>query len=216
MARDPEHSTVPGARIGLSEFPGFTDEVSSGRPSFVRDLVAEYPSLAERAARLGTRSLLRLPLLTGAEPAGFIVVSWDKVRDEPSAARLALGQRFADLAALAMEDGRRRRAEHDRRILHMQLEASLMPTPHVSAERLAVLSRYVSGQDGLMLAGDFIDAYELPDGSVRAVVGDVVGRGPLAAGQAASLRASSASPHGERTRAPGRPPRTRCPATRGG
>jgi serine phosphatase RsbU (regulator of sigma subunit) len=63
-----------------------------------------------------------------------------------------------------------------------------MPTPRVSQERVIVRSRYVSGEQGLMLAGDFLDAYELPDGTVRAIIGDVVGRGPHAAARAASLR----------------------------
>jgi serine phosphatase RsbU (regulator of sigma subunit) len=188
IARLPEEDhLVAGHRLHLADFPGFEDEMSIGRPSFVADLAALHPELEALATTV--RSLLRLPLLTADGPAGFITVSWRTPHAEPSSALLALGQRFADLAALAMQDARRRRAESDRRLMHLQLEVSLMPTPRVSDSRVVVRSRYVSGEQGLMLAGDFLDAYELPDGTVRAIIGDVVGRGPHAAGRAASLRA---------------------------
>jgi serine phosphatase RsbU (regulator of sigma subunit) len=187
VARLPEQAhLVAGHRLDLANFPGFEDEMSIGRPSFVPDLAVLHPELSELATTV--RSLLRLPLLTSEGPAGFITVSWSTPHEEPRSALLALGQRFADLAALAMEDARRRRAESDRRLLHLQLEASLMPTPRVTDRRLSVRSRYVSGEQGLMLAGDFLDAYELPDGTVRAIIGDVVGHGPEAAARAASLR----------------------------
>jgi len=188
VARLPEEDhLVAGHRLDLVDFPGFEDEMSIGRPSFVPDLAARHPELTALSTTI--RSILRLPLLTADGPAGFITVSWRTPHDEPSSAMLALGQRFADLAALAMQDARRRRAESDRRLMHLQLEVSLMPTPRVSDGRVVVRSRYVSGEQGLMLAGDFLDAYELPDGSVRAIIGDVVGHGPHAAGRAAGLRA---------------------------
>jgi serine phosphatase RsbU (regulator of sigma subunit) len=54
--------------------------------------------------------------------------------------------------------------------------------------RLLATTRYRAGGDARVLGGDFFDAIELPDGTVRAVIGDVCGHGPDEAALGVNLR----------------------------
>jgi hypothetical protein len=80
----------------------------------------------------------------------------------------------------------RRRAEAELRRLYAaelqaaenaRLERGLLPQPHVTDPRLAVLARYRPGGDAL-LDGDFYDVVETADGTLHMLVGDVCGHGP--------------------------------------
>jgi serine phosphatase RsbU (regulator of sigma subunit) len=72
-------------------------------------------------------------------------------------------------------------AENDR------LERGLLPQPVVSDERIAVLTRYRSGREGV-LGGDFYDVIELDTGELHVMIGDVCGHGPDAAALGVALR----------------------------
>ena len=75
-----------------------------------------------------------------------------------------------------------------RRDENRRLARGLLPTPQLRAADLAWASRYVPANAGALLGGDFVDAIELADGTVRAVVGDVCGHGPEEAALGACLR----------------------------
>lgn len=98
------------------------------------------------------------------------------------AIRYALERRRADRAALELYDARLRGQENTR------LERGLLPTPLISDPRLGVSTGYRPGRGGAVLGGDFFDAVELPDGSVRAVIGDVCGHSADEAALGACLR----------------------------
>src|SRR5262249_56939540 len=112
-------------------------------------------------------------------------------RAERSRWTMALARRFAALAALTLEDSRRRQAQTEWRLLHAQLEASLLPPlPTVTRPAIGVSTRYRAGEQRMLLGGDFIDAVERADGSLAAIIGDVAGHGPEAAALGATLRAA--------------------------
>ena len=67
-------------------------------------------------------------------------------------------------------------------------QRALVPRPS-PPPGIVVHSRYVPGEDRLMLGGDFLDALNLPDGSLGFIVGDVCGHGPDAAALGAAIRA---------------------------
>jgi serine phosphatase RsbU (regulator of sigma subunit) len=68
-----------------------------------------------------------------------------------------------------------------------RLERGLLPQPVVSDERIAVLTRYRSGREGV-LGGDFYDVFELANGDLHVMIGDVCGHGPDAAAVGVALR----------------------------
>lgn len=84
----------------------------------------------------------------------------------------------------------RRRVEEaaNRREQNLRLERGLLAKPRLrdgSDVRSAV--RYRPGSDEV-LGGDFCDLFEHPDGTVRAIIGDVCGHGPDEAALGVSLR----------------------------
>jgi len=69
-----------------------------------------------------------------------------------------------------------------------RLERGLMPAPLVRDPRLTVATLSRPGRERTLLGGDFFDAVELPDGSVRAMIGDVCGHGADEAALGVNLR----------------------------
>ena len=69
-----------------------------------------------------------------------------------------------------------------------RLERGLLARPMLAESGLRSVARYRSAGASLLLGGDFYDAIELPDGSVRLVIGDVSGHGPDEAAIGVALR----------------------------
>jgi serine phosphatase RsbU (regulator of sigma subunit) len=69
-----------------------------------------------------------------------------------------------------------------------RLERGLLARPMLAQSGLRSASRYRSAGGSLLLGGDFYDAIELADGSVRLVIGDVSGHGPDEAAIGVALR----------------------------
>jgi serine phosphatase RsbU (regulator of sigma subunit) len=64
---------------------------------------------------------------------------------------------------------------------------SLVPTP-IPPAGVVVTTRYIPGDERMLLGGDFFDAIRLPDGSLGYIIGDVCGQGPRAAAFGAAVR----------------------------
>jgi serine phosphatase RsbU (regulator of sigma subunit) len=69
-----------------------------------------------------------------------------------------------------------------------RLERGLLPRPLLGDHRVAWSSRYRPGGGSLLLGGDFFDAVERDDGTIRFVIGDVCGHGPDEAAVGVALR----------------------------
>ncbi|MDT8913798.1 SpoIIE family protein phosphatase [Amycolatopsis sp. PS_44_ISF1] len=91
----------------------------------------------------------------------------------------------------------RKRAEQvEQQLLQQQLLASensrlergLLPTPLLADPHLRLATKYRPGRNGSLLGGDFYDAIELSDGTVKLVIGDVCGHGPDEAALGVALR----------------------------
>jgi DNA-binding NarL/FixJ family response regulator len=69
-----------------------------------------------------------------------------------------------------------------------RLALGLTPQLHVSDPTLRCVTLYRPAGGSNLLGGDFLDAIERPDGTVRLVLGDVAGHGPEEAALGVSLR----------------------------
>lgn len=123
----------------------------------------------------GIRSLLGAPLVTEGRVVGVIHVgSLSKRRF--GAADIELLQMVAARVALAVV-ARRSRVE---RTAASALQHSLIPTLLPEIPGLELAARYLPAHEG-GVGGDWYDVFRLPDGQVGVVIGDVVGRGLVAA-----------------------------------
>lgn len=96
--------------------------------------------------------------------------------------RYAIERRLAEKGALALAQAAVRQ-QHNERITR-----GLLPQLRVHDASLDLATRYVPGNVGEVLGGDFLDAVELPDGTVRMIIGDVAGHGPDEAAIGVNLR----------------------------
>jgi serine phosphatase RsbU (regulator of sigma subunit) len=96
--------------------------------------------------------------------------------------RFAVERQQSTARGLALLSAALRRDENSR------LTRGLIPTPQLRAGDLEWASKYSPASQQALLGGDFIDAIELADGSIRLVIGDVSGHGPEEAALGAAMR----------------------------
>jgi serine phosphatase RsbU (regulator of sigma subunit) len=87
--------------------------------------------------------------------------------------------------ALALERIALYEREHETAVT---LQRSVLPQVMPQVDRVELAARYIPGSSGLEVGGDWYDAIELGLGQLGIVVGDVVGKGILAAAAMAQLR----------------------------
>ena len=93
----------------------------------------------------------------------------------------------ADRAGLAI--ARTRLYERERRIAQ-ELQRSLLPKRLPDVAGVALGARYLPGEDGTAVGGDWYDAVALPSGRIAIAIGDVVGRGIEAAATMGQMRSA--------------------------
>ena len=96
--------------------------------------------------------------------------------------RYAIERRRADVATRRLFEANLRREANER------IQRGLLPRPLLRSDDLEVATVYRPGGGGDVLGGDFYDAFELADGTLRAVIGDVAGHGPDEAALGVCLR----------------------------
>ena len=96
--------------------------------------------------------------------------------------RYAIERRRADVATRRLLEANLRREANER------IQRGLLPRPLLRSGDLGVATVYRPGGGGDVLGGDFYDAVELEDGTLRAVIGDVCGHGPDEAALGVCLR----------------------------
>jgi serine phosphatase RsbU (regulator of sigma subunit)/anti-sigma regulatory factor (Ser/Thr protein kinase) len=156
----------------------------SGRPDFVADGEPLAAIAVDRHERR-IRALAVLPLhttsLTGALTVGYRAAhTW-------LPAERALLNAAAQLVAQAAERARRFEAQHGTAQL---LQRSMLPEHLPELDRFRIAARYDVGVDGNAAGGDFYDAFQLADGRLAMVLGDVAGHDVRAAAVMGQVRAA--------------------------
>lgn len=164
IAIDPPVEGVEvGRRFPLADFPDLEHAVSALGISFVPDVLHEARGHGlELVRRLGSRSSLRTPIVLAGHVELVLSLSWLSVMPEPDRSTFAIARRFADQAALALEELERRRAQLDaaRRAADMRRLQSLT----------AALSNAVTRADVAEVAVEHVAAAVEADGAAVGVV----------------------------------------------
>jgi serine phosphatase RsbU (regulator of sigma subunit) len=112
----------------------------------------------------------------------FLVKQDVEARLLARAIRYSIERKRADLAQRRLVEAELLTKENSR------LERGLLPVPLLAPGTLEHHARYLPGRRRALLAGDFWDTVQTPDGSVHVVVGDVCGHGPDEAALGVALR----------------------------
>jgi anti-sigma regulatory factor (Ser/Thr protein kinase)/putative methionine-R-sulfoxide reductase with GAF domain len=179
-AKGLEEEVEQAVRIPVGR--GFGGTIAAtGRPLIIPDVehsIVLNPILREK----GVRSLLGVPLMIHGETLGVLHVGTLEHRDFTEEDAMLL-QLVGDRVALAIHAGLYERE----RAVARTLQRSFLPDGLPMTVGLDLASNY-SPASGGEVGGDWYDVFVLPDGSVGLAIGDVVGRGLVAASTMAKVR----------------------------
>ncbi|MDQ1614067.1 MAG: hypothetical protein QOJ60_6 [Actinomycetota bacterium] len=149
-------------------------------------------SAADWLERAETRNLAVIPLTTGGDYSGAVVLMAAGAREPFGPEHTVL---LTDIASRAGTAVAQHRTAAQQQELALQLQRSLLPAAPPEIPGLLVAARYVAGNVEVGVGGDWWDVHHLGAGRVGVGVGDVSGRGVPAAmvmGQArAGMRAAA-------------------------
>ena len=136
---------------------------------------------------LGFESYLSVPLLADGEAIGALTLVTAGSGRTIGSEELWLAE---DLAAQVATVIRRARAFDEQTTIARHLQSSLLPQSVDQNPRITVAVRYVTGDRGTQVGGDFYDVIPLPKGHVALVIGDVEGHDMTAATVMGQLRSA--------------------------
>lgn len=145
------------------------------------DVVDSHASRRVPGAIADVGSVASLPLRVGGRTIGALVgydsrpLAWDR--------GLVLG--IAAQAGPALSRARLYEREHR---AAEALQHALLPERLPDVPSISLAGRYVAGQRGVRVGGDWYDCLDLGDGRVSLIVGDVMGKGVHAASLMGRLR----------------------------
>jgi GAF domain-containing protein/PAS domain-containing protein len=157
---------------------------ASSRPVIIDDL--REVEVMSQHLRTQARSLAGVPLRVDGMTIGVLHVA-TRERRTFGREEVELLELVADRAARAIAHSR---LYESARATSLTLQRSLLPSRVADVPGGDVAVRYVPGQEGSEVGGDWYDVFALPDGRHAIVVGDVAGRGIEAAAVMGHVRAS--------------------------
>jgi serine phosphatase RsbU (regulator of sigma subunit) len=170
-------------RVPLGE--GIAGRIAlESEPVMIEDVAAAQPVSPQLKA--AAQSLLGVPLRVDGATLGVLHVATREARrfgEDEAQLLMLVGDRVARAVAQTAAFERARDTA-------LTLQRSLLPARVPAIEGFELATRYLPGQAGSEVGGDWYDVIALPDGRHGICVGDVVGRGVSAAAVMGRLRAS--------------------------
>lgn len=174
--------TLHGARqVPLGE--GFAGRIAQSRQPVALSRVDTSTVVNPVLLDHGVRSLLGVPVMDGSELLGVLHVGYLHDHLATDTETGLLSQHAARLGARLHE-----RFADDAHTAALILQRSLLPTSVTAPAGVSIAARYVPADGDL--GGDWYDVFELPDGQLGVVMGDVVGHGLAAAVVMGRLRSA--------------------------
>ena len=182
-ARGLEEEVRQGVQVPLAR--GFAGRVAAGRKPIVIEDLNHADVFNPILRQKGIRSMLGVPVHVEGRVIGVMHVGTLERRlfDEEDTALLQLA---ADRAAMAID---RARMTEQRSVTEI-MQRALLPDELPTLPGVRFSAKYLPGGTGVGIGGDWYDVFQLPSGRLGFVIGDVVGRGVLAASVMAEIRAS--------------------------
>lgn len=159
---------------------------SSGEPMRIDDLLAHGTPLCKLGHEQGMRSLVAVPLLARGRSIGVLTV-FSTAGGAFSDEDMGLLHTFASQAALAIDTAKLYGKEH---LVASVLQASILPQTLPDFDEIETSSVYLPAGVEADIGGDYYDLFRGPDGSIFMVMGDVCGKGVVAATKTSMIKYS--------------------------
>jgi PAS domain S-box-containing protein len=177
--------SMPLADLDGSEVPAAAKATEGNELLRVTDLLAEE-AYREFGRRHGIRSAMVVPLVVHDEALGILAFYRHGAPVAFSDEEADFARRLAASVSLALENARLYEAQ--RRVALTLQENFIHPLPSIDGLDMAVVAEAATTME--LIGGDFHDVFELPDGLVAVLIGDVEGKGVRAAGLTETVRAA--------------------------
>jgi serine phosphatase RsbU (regulator of sigma subunit)/anti-sigma regulatory factor (Ser/Thr protein kinase) len=179
-ARGLEEEVRQGVQVPLAR--GFAGRVAAEARPIIIDL--DHAEVVNPILRQqGIRSMLGVPVQVEDRVIGVMhigtLVPRDFDEDDVTLLQLA-----ADRAALAIDSAR----ISEQRAVTAIMQRTLLPDALPEIPGMRFSAKYLPAGTGVKIGGDWYDVFQLADGQLAFVIGDVVGRGVLAASVMAEIR----------------------------
>jgi serine phosphatase RsbU (regulator of sigma subunit) len=138
-----------------------------------------------KAAEYGIHSVMVIPVRARGATLGVASFLRHKRPERFEEDDLAVAEEIVGRAAVCIDNARRYGREH---ATALALQHSLLQRHQPAQAAVQVATRYLPGQAGAEVGGDWLDVISLSGGRVGLVVGDVVGHGVAAAAAMGRLR----------------------------
>src|SRR5436305_1798094 len=179
-ARGLEEEVRQGVQVPLAR--GFAGRVAAEARPIIIDL--DHAEVVNPILRQkGIRSMLGVPVHVEDRVIGVMHIG-TLVRRNFDEDDVTLLQLAADRAALAIDTAR----ISEQRAVTEIMQRSLLPEALPEIPGMRFSAKYLPAGSGVKIGGDWYDIFQLADGQLAFVIGDVVGRGVLAASVMAEIR----------------------------
>jgi len=175
-----------GASLDRAQAPFAFEAIEIGAPVVIVDTAADARAgcIPER---FGTRSMLTVPLTLRGEAAGVMTLHWRRQNDGVRSPRLILfARKLAAALSLALANAQLYEGEH--RVAETLQGAMAASVETVTDVEIGSVYRSAPGIGHI--GGDFFDVFDLPEGKLAFVLGDVSGKGIEAAATNALARST--------------------------
>jgi serine phosphatase RsbU (regulator of sigma subunit)/anti-sigma regulatory factor (Ser/Thr protein kinase) len=174
---------------GLDDVP-VVQAVRTGEPVYLASMAeieAQFPGLVVRQRRLGTESMVAIPLMVDGRCVGGLLLSYETKLDLGPEQHAFLAA-FAAQVAQAVRRGLAYQVQYSN---SEQLQRSLMPHSLPEVNGLNIGAHYQPGSANVDVGGDWYDVLHLANGSVVLTLGDVMGKGVPAATVMSEVRSAT-------------------------
>jgi anti-sigma regulatory factor (Ser/Thr protein kinase) len=179
-ARGLEEEVRQGVQVPLAR--GFAGRVAAEARPIIIDL--DHAEVVNPILRQkGIRSMLGVPLHVEGRVIGVMHIGTLVKRDFDDD-DVTLLQLAADRAALAIDNAR----ISEQRAVTAIMQRTLLPDALPEIPGMRFSAKYLPAGSGIKIGGDWYDVFQLASGDLAFVIGDVVGRGVLAASVMAEIR----------------------------
>lgn len=180
-ARGLEEEVRQGVQIPLAR--GFAGRVAAGGVPIVIEDLGRAEVVNPILRQKGIRSMVGVPVHVEGRVIGVMHIGTLE-RRAFTQDDVALLQLAADRAALAIDNARL----SEQRSVTQVMQRTLLPDALPQVPGLRFSAKYLPAGSGLKIGGDWYDVFALGNGRLTFVIGDVVGRGVLAASVMAEIR----------------------------
>lgn len=179
-ARGLEEEVRQGVQVPLAR--GFAGRVAAEVRPIIIDV--DHADVVNPILRQkGIRSMLGVPVHVEGRVIGVMHIG-TLVRRDFDQDDVTLLQLAADRAARAIDNAR----ISEQRAVTAIMQRTLLPDALPQIPGMRFSAKYLPAGTGVKIGGDWYDVFQLADGHVAFVIGDVVGRGVMAASVMAEIR----------------------------